>query len=626
MQRALFSSRATMPIRVLPEQLIHQIAAGEVIERPASVIKELVENSVDAGARRIDIEIEDGGARLVRVRDDGTGIASDELALALSRHATSKITSIDDLERVATLGFRGEALPSIASVARVRLCSRAHGTQTAYAISADNGQLSDLEPAAHPVGTTIDVRDLFFNVPARRKFLRAERTESQHITRMVERLSLACFGTGFSLKTGGRVSVEFPPADTHLQREQRVAKIVGDDFMANALHIEHEAVGYKLTGWICQPTYARGQPDLQYFYLNGRMLRDRLIGSAVRLGYRDVMFGARHPAYVLFMDMDPTQVDVNAHPAKLEVRFRDGRNVHDFLFRSIERALRSTHAGSSGESPTPPPANVAHIAPSATADDLMPMWPARGPSQSSLGLRVAESPAPRFSSAGAWHAATRATQQAAYALAPDRARHESEESHESAGPALGFAMAQLHGVYILSQASDGLILVDMHAAHERTTYERIKSALSEGAIASQPLLLPVTMQVSAAEADVLEEHSSLLLRTGLDVERAGPLSVRIRALPAILPTTDIEELVRKLGADLVEHGVTRGVEDALNEVLGTMSCHSAVRANRHLTLPEMNALLREMERTVRSDQCVHGRPTWTYVSMTDLDRMFLRGR
>jgi DNA mismatch repair protein MutL len=605
-----------MPIRVLPEQLIHQIAAGEVIERPASVIKELVENSVDAGARRIDIEIEDGGARLCRVRDDGSGIVSDELALALSRHATSKITSIDDLERVATLGFRGEALPSIASVARVRLCSRAVGSSNAYAISADNGRLSDLEPAAHPVGTTIEVRDLFFNVPARRKFLKAERTESQHIARMVERLSLARFATGFSLKTGSKITAEFPAADTHLQRERRVAQIVGDEFMANALYIEHEATGFKLTGWICQPTYARAQPDLQYFYLNGRMLRDRLVGSALRMGYRDVLFGGRHPAYVLFMEIDPTQVDVNAHPTKMEVRFRDGRHVHDFLFRSIERVLRSTHAGATtadGTAPVAAPTDVSRLASAATS--VVPMWPARGPSQfapslssqSSLGLRVGESAPSQY--------------------VPRPAMLEvAQQSAEIAAPPLGFALAQLHGVYILAQAADGLILVDMHAAHERTTYERMKSAFADGVVASQPLLLPLSIRVSAAEADVLDEQSELLLRAGLEVERNGPASICVRAIPAILPLADIEELIRKLGADLVEHGVSSGVEEAMNEVLGTMSCHGAVRANRNLTLAEMNALLREMERTVRSDQCVHGRPTWSHVSMAELDRMFLRGR
>ncbi|MET0499350.1 MAG: DNA mismatch repair endonuclease MutL [Steroidobacteraceae bacterium] len=605
-----------MPIRILPEQLIHQIAAGEVIERPASVIKELVENSIDAGARRIEIDIEDGGARLCRVRDDGSGIVSEELALALSRHATSKITSIDDLERVATLGFRGEALPSIASVARVRLCSRAHGSATAFAISADNGHLSDLEPAAHPVGTTIEVRDLFFNVPARRKFLRAERTESQHIARMVERLSLACFGTGFALKVGNKLTADYPAADTHLQREQRVAQIVGDEFMANALYIEHEATGCKLSGWICQPTYARGQPDLQYFYLNGRTLRDRLVSSALRMGYRDVMFGGRHPAYVLFMDIDPAQVDVNAHPAKMEVRFRDGRHVHDFLFRSIERVLRSTHAGAEPTEGVSQPAAPTDVSRLTSSADSAQMWPSRGPSQftppsyssqSNLGLRVAEPAAPQF--------------QPRPMLA-----QAAEQSSEASGPPLGFALAQLHGVYILAQSSDGLILVDMHAAHERTTYERMKSAFADGAVASQPLLLPLSFKVSVAEADMLEEQSALLLRAGLEVERSGPASICVRAIPALLPASDIEELIRRLGADLVEHGVTSGVEEAMNEVLGTMSCHGAVRANRNLTIPEMNALLREMERTVRSDQCVHGRPTWSHVNMTELDRMFLRGR
>lgn len=592
-----------MPIRVLPEQLIHQIAAGEVVERPASVIKELVENSLDAGAKRVEVEIEDGGVRLCRVRDDGVGIERDELALALSRHATSKITSIDDLERVATLGFRGEALPSIASVSRMRVVSRTVNNDHGYAIAADNGTLTAPEPAAHPVGTTIEMRDLFFNVPARRKFLRAERTETQHISRMLERLALSCFSTGFSLSAGRRTLAEYPAAATQAERDARVAQIVGDEFIANALYIEYEAAGCKLSGWLCQPTYARAQPDLQHFYLNGRMLRDRLVTSAIRLGYRDVMFHGRHPAYVLFLEIDPRQVDVNAHPAKLEVRFRDGRLVHDFLFRSIERVLRETYAG--GAAQAPPPANVATLLPAAATAQL---WPARGPSQPSLALRVAENPAPKFD--------TRAE-------LPLAAR--TEFSSEDAPP-LGFALAQLHGVYILSQAPDGLILVDMHAAHERTTYERMKSALADGSVPSQPLLMPLSVNVSAAEADVLEEHAAWLSRAGLDLIRSGPASVHVRALPVFLARSEIETLVRRIGADLVQNGVSHGVEEALNEVLGTMACHGAVRANRQLTVTEMNALLREMERTVRSDQCNHGRPTWTYVSMSDLDRMFLRGR
>lgn len=597
-----------MPIRILPEQLIHQIAAGEVVERPASVIKELVENSIDAGAKRVDVEIEDGGVRLCRVRDDGTGIEREELALALSRHATSKITTIDDLEQVATLGFRGEALPSIASVSRMRLVSRRQGAEMGYAIGADNGALSPLEPAAHPIGTTVEVRDLFFNVPARRKFMRAERTENQHVERMIERLALSAFETAFSLSIGRRTNVEYPKARTQLERERRVAQIVGDEFIANAMYIEHEAAGCKLTGWLCQPTFARAQPDLQHFYLNGRVLRDRLVSSAIRLGYRDVMFHGRYPAFVLFMELDPRQVDVNAHPAKLEVRFRDPRHVHDFLFRSVERFLRETYAGSSLAAA--PPASADVVLPGAPSP--VPMWPSRGPSQSHFSLHVADR-----------------------AVAPNESQREDFSSTVAGAdsistapdtPPLGFALAQLHGVYILSQAPAGLILVDMHAAHERTTYEQLKAALATGSVATQQLLTPFAISVSPGEADVLEEHAVMLARAGLDLERSGPASLLVRAIPAVLTTRDIDALVRRIAAELLAEGASRGVEEAINEVLGTIACHGAVRAHRNLTVPEMNALLREMERTVRSDQCNHGRPTWTYLSMQDLDRMFLRGR
>jgi DNA mismatch repair protein MutL len=592
-----------MPIRVLPEQLIHQIAAGEVIERPASVLKELIENSIDAGARRVEVEIEEGGVRLCRVRDDGGGIERDELVLALARHATSKITTIDDLERVGTLGFRGEALPSIASVSRMRLVSRSAGAPHAYAIDADNGEVSSPEPAAHPVGTTVEVRDLFFNVPARRKFLRAERTETQHIARMVERLALSRFETSFSLAAGRRSLADYPAATTRIEHERRVAQVVGDEFIANALYIEHESAGCRLRGWLCQPTYARAQPDLQHFYLNGRMLRDRLVASAIRLGYRDVMFHGRHPAFVLFMEIDPTQVDVNAHPAKLEVRFRDGRHVHDFLFRSVEGALRNTYAGAPGAAP--PPTDADSLLP---AQGSVPMWPAKG--HTSFGLRIAEPPAPAY---------TAVAREASAAVS-------TSAQVDAQAPPLGFALAQLHGIYILSQAPDGLILVDMHAAHERTTYERMKTALNAGPIASQPLLMPVPIAVTPAEADLFEEHAATLARAGLEVVRSGPANVQVRSVPAFLAPMDLDELVRRIGADLSTDGATRGIEEALNEVLGTMACHGAVRAHRNLTVPEMNALLREMERTVRSDQCNHGRPTWTYVSLGDLDRMFLRGR
>jgi DNA mismatch repair protein MutL len=597
-----------MPIRVLPEQLIHQIAAGEVVERPASVIKELVENSLDAGATRIEVEIEDGGVRLCRVRDDGAGIERDELALALSRHATSKILTIDDLERVATLGFRGEALPSIASVSRMRLISRTRGADVGYAIGADNGVLTPPEPAPHPFGTTVEVRDLFFNVPARRKFLRAERTETQHIERMIERLALSSFATSFVLRSGRRTLVELPGAQSQIDRERRVAQIVGEEFIANAMYIEHESAGCRLTGWLCQPTFARAQPDLQHFYLNGRVLRDRLVASAIRLGYRDVMFHGRYPAFVLFMEMDPGMVDVNAHPAKLEVRFRDPRHVHDFLFGTVERFLRETYAGSRVSAP--PPATAASILPA--SDAPAPVWPARGPQQSRLELRVADAPAP------------------APFVSPAPMREEpatvDENDQTPETPPLGFALAQLHGVYILSQAPDGLILVDMHAAHERTMYEKLKAALAQGGVPMQPLLEPYTFNVSPGEADVLEEQASALLQAGLEIVRSGPASVQVRALPALLAARDIDALVRRIAADLLAVGATRGVDEAINEVLGTIACHGAVRAHRNLSVPEMNALLREMERTVRSDQCNHGRPTWTYISMQDLDRMFLRGR
>jgi DNA mismatch repair protein MutL len=484
----------------------------------------------------------------------------------------------------------------------MRIVSRTASAPLGYSVSAVNGALSALEPASHSRGATVEVRDLFFNVPARRKFLRAERTETQHIARMIERLALSRFEAGFSLSAARRVLADYAPAASQLERERRVAQIVGEEFISNALYVEHETAGCRLTGWLCQPTYARAQPDLQYFYLNGRMLRDRLVSSAIRLGYRDVIFHGRHPAFVLFLEIDPRRVDVNAHPAKMEVRFRDGRHIHDFLFRSVERVLRDTYAGASN---APPPASVSAIG----VDAAYAMWPARSalsesPAQSYLSLRVSEAPAARTAVAEA---------SAAPAMEPET-------------PPLGFALAQLHGVYILSQAPNGLILVDMHAAHERTTYERMKAALDAGDIASQPLLIPSMLPASPAEADVLEEHAMTLLQLGLDIARSGPASVQVRAVPAFLKPTDLGELIQRICADLAATGATRGIEDALNRVLGTIACHGAVRAHRNLSIPEMNGLLREMERTVRSDQCNHGRPTWTYISLADLDRMFLRGR
>lgn len=600
--------RLQMPIRILPDQLIHQIAAGEVVERPASVIKELVENSLDAGATQIDVEVDEGGVKLCRVRDNGCGIHQDELALAITRHATSKISDIDDLERVMTLGFRGEALPSMASVSRMKVTSRVAASELAYTVSVDNAAISMPIPAAASPGTTVEVRDLFFNVPARRKFLRSERTELQHLTRQLERLALSRFDAGFSLKSAKGVVFSYPAAITPEQQTQRIAAIMGDDFMAHALYFEHEATAMKLRGWLCLPTFARSQPDLQYWYLNGRVMRDRTLGNAVRLGYQDVLYGGRHPAYLLFIELEPGLVDVNAHPAKLEVRFRDGRQVHDFVFRTIERVLRDTRAGALSTQ-THAPTNVDSLLPTkATA-----FWPVQG------GLQTPKHHEYRHQNS--WNLAVRDEPATAYAPQASTAAELPQ-----AAPALGYALAQLHGVYILSQVDNGLILVDMHAAHERTTYERLKAALATGHVPSQPLLVPIAVTLPASDATLLEDSAEALNKVGLEVQRRGPGSILIRAVPVLLGRWDANDLLTQVLADLREHGASTHIERSLDEVLGTLSCHSAVRANRNLTIPEMNALLRDMERTVRSDQCVHGRPTWATVSMAELDRLFLRGR
>jgi DNA mismatch repair protein MutL len=591
-----------MTIRVLPEQLIHQIAAGEVVERPASVVKELVENSLDAGARSIEIEIEGGGATLCRVRDDGAGIPADQLVLALARHATSKIGRVEDLEAVRTLGFRGEALPSIASVSRVRMTSRAADAPVASTVTAADGIVTGPAPQAHPPGTTVEVRELFFNVPARRKFLRAERTESTQIERLVERLALSRFDVGFRLTSARRTLADHPPARDEPARDARVAAVLGDEFIRHALKLDHEGAGLHLHGWFCLPTYARSQADQQHFFLNGRPLRDKLIASAVRLAYRDVLYHGRHPAYVLFLEMDPARVDVNAHPQKLEVRFREPGLVHDFIFRTVERALAESRPTQSAATEIP------------AARFSLPRWQVQaGPQTSALdlygvlggGVRDFESGPP--------------TQDV-----PQSAHGPAVESSDVEYP-LGFAIAQLHGIYILAQAQGGLVLVDMHAAHERTTYERLKASIGSQRIASQPLLVPVPLAVSVAEADEAESHGRLFEEIGLDVSRSGPTQLLVRALPALLGSADPAALVRDMLADLREQG-SGGARQALERALGTMACHQAVRANRRLSVPEMNALLREMETTLRADQCVHGRPTWSFVSMDDLDRLFLRGR
>jgi DNA mismatch repair protein MutL len=590
-----------MSIRVLPEQLIHQIAAGEVVERPASVVKELVENSLDAGAAAVEIEVEGGGASLVRVRDDGAGIPADELVLALARHATSKIGSIDDLEAVRTLGFRGEALPSIASVSRMKMVSRPADAPVAQALTAADGEVSGPAPQPHPPGTTVEVRDLFFNVPARRKFLRAERTELGQVERLVERLALSRFDVGFRLMSARRVLADHPPARDERGRDARVAAVLGEEFIRNALKLDHEGAGMRLSGWFCLPTYARSQADQQHFFLNGRPLRDKLVASAVRLAYRDVLYHGRHPAYVLYLEMDPARVDVNAHPQKLEVRFREPGLVHDFIFRTIERALARTR-----------PAQGAAVAIPAARFDPGGAGPAAGARTSALDL---------YGTLGVHDAARAATVPWPQAAGDGDAGAPAPAAEHP----LGYAIAQLHGIYILAQAQGGLVLVDMHAAHERTTYERLKAALDGARVASQPLLVPVPVAVSVAEAEEAEAHARLFEELGFELSRSAPTQLLVRAAPALLSAADPAALVRDMLADLREQG--RGAaRQALERALGTMACHQAVRANRRLTVPEMNALLREMETTMRADQCVHGRPTWSFVSLDDLDRLFLRGR
>ena len=595
-----------MTIRVLSEQLIHQIAAGEVVERPASVVKELVENSLDSGASSIEIEIEGGGATLCRVRDDGSGIAADELVLALARHATSKLTRVEDLESVRTLGFRGEALPSIASVSRIRIVSRQADAPVAYAVSAADGVVSAPVPQPHPPGTTVEVRDLFFNVPARRKFLRSERTELAQVERLVERLALSRFDAGFRLLSARRTLADHPPARDERARDARVAAVLGDEFIAHAMKLDHEGAGLKLRGWFCMPTYARSQADQQHFYLNGRPLRDKLVASAVRLAYRDVLYHGRQPAYVLYLEMDPARVDVNAHPQKLEVRFREPGLVHDFLFRTLERALAETRPAQSAATAIP----AARFAMRGLAGE-------GAGGTSALDLYTVLGAGVRDSSS-----AEAVVNAAPSGLDPDAAESAGSASGEHP---LGFAIAQLHGIYVLAQAQGGLVLVDMHAAHERTTYERLKRSFASNRIAAQPLLVPVALNVSVAEADEAQLHASLFDELGIELSRSGPSQLLVRSMPALLGSADPATLVRDMLADLREQG-KGGATQALERALGTMACHQAVRANRRLTLPEMNALLREMETTLRADQCVHGRPTWSFVGMDDLDRLFLRGR
>jgi DNA mismatch repair protein MutL len=604
-----------LPIQLLSDSLISQIAAGEVIERPASVVKELVENALDAGARRIDVEIERGGCGSIRVRDDGLGIDPSEIALALARHATSKIASLQDLENVSSLGFRGEALPSIASVSRLSLISRSAQGTHAWGIEARDGELSAPVPASHGQGTSVEVRDLFFNVPARRKFLRAENTEYQHIVRMLERLALSRFDVAFSLVHNGKNIWTLPAAAGAPERLARVARICGEDFAAHVIELRHDTESLSLTGWLALPTFSRSQPDLQFTFLNGRFVRDKVLVGAARLAYRDVLFHGRFCAYLLYLQMDPRWVDVNAHPQKLEVRFRDSRRVHDFLFRTLEKVLADTRPSS--QSPGSAPADWLTGASRFAG--------AAGPAQAHFSLPEA----PSHASADAYRshvtpAAVRDPGATAWQEASNPGALNGQGSVEEAAP-LGYAIAQLHGVYILAQSQDGMVLVDMHAAHERIMYEGMKKLLS-GQTAQQQLLMPEVLHVTPAQADMAEGHRQEFAALGFDVTRLSPDQLALRAIPILLAAHDPAGIVRDVLSDLLEAGHSRRVEESINHLLATMACHAAVRAQRVLSLPEMNALLREMEGTERADQCNHGRPTWVRLSMSELDRLFLRGR
>jgi DNA mismatch repair protein MutL len=583
-------------IRILPDLLISQIAAGEVVERPAAALKELLENSLDAGARHISIQLASGGTKLIRVVDDGAGIPRNQLPLALTRHATSKIAALEDLERVASLGFRGEALASMAAVSHLTLTSRRDDDKHAWTVTASGAEISKVAPAAIAAGTTVEVRDLYFNTPARRKFLRSEATEFAHCEEAFKRVALSRPDLALTLQHNSRMQ-------WHLKAqplEGRVGALLGEEFHASSLPVDAVSGALRLRGSIGQPTQSRAARDIQYFFVNGRHVRDKLAAHAIRQAYRDVLHHERHPAYVLFLDIDPSLVDVNVHPTKTEVRFRDARAVHQFIFHALNRALAQTLAG-------------ATTAPGRADAPALP--------------RFAAAAAP----AGGGSLALGLAQPVAFYETLFGREAPSAEPLEASMPApgdhpLGFAIAQLSGVYVLAQNAHGLVIVDMHAAHERIMYERLKTTLDARAIPMQPLLVPVTFGADALDVATVEEHGETLRAIGFDLAAASPGSLIVRAVPALLADADARGLVRDVLREIREFGASRALTERRNELLGTMACHAAVRANRKLSLPEMNALLREMEATDRSGQCNHGRPTWHQITLPELDKLFMRGR
>ncbi len=610
------------------------------MERPSSVVKELLENSLDAGATALEIDIEQGGCKRILVRDNGGGIHRDDLELALSRHATSKIQEYADLEEVASLGFRGEALPSISSVSRTLLISRTAGEEAGWSVKTE-GRDPEVEtaPMAHPQGTSVDVRDLFFNTPARRKFLRTEKTEFNHLEEGVRRLALSRFAVAFHLKHNGRTIFNLPAATTQEQQLKRIAKLCGTGFAENTLYADWEASGMRLWGWVGLPTFSRSQSDMQYFFVNGRVIRDKVIGHAVRKGYRDVLYQGRHPAFVLYLEMSPKDVDVNVHPNKHEVRFRESRTVHDFLYRTLHNVLAQAGPGDIESLPVSPEGEVTpalqqtqRVESSPTQSSFFGSDKPASPSASTdYGGRSFAGTGSRGASYTSPAATVNVENVIAEQIAAYGALHpktqEAEKKPQAAGmPALGYALAQLKGIYILAENEQGLIVVDMHAAHERVTYERLKKSWIDERMVAQPLLLPVSVTVSEAEAALVEDFKEEISKLGFECSQTGPETVVVRQVPAILNNADIEKLMRDILSDIREHGQSDLLTQNIDDILSTMACHGSVRAQRKLTLPEMNALLRDMERTARRGQCNHGRPSYVEMSLVELDKLFLRGR
>ena len=592
-------------INLLDQKLANQIAAGEVVERPASIVKELIENSLDARANKITVEVEQGGVKLIRIQDDGSGILKQDLALALHRHATSKIKKIGDLENINSLGFRGEALASISSVSRVSLLSKAREGEYDAGWQIDvEGNIAhkSLVPVSHAEGTTIEVRDLFFNTPARRKFLKKERTEFSKIDEIIRRLSLSRFDVHVSLRHNQKIIYNLLPAKSDSEKQRRVGLLCGSKFVENSILIDTERAGLKLWGWVGLATFSRSQGDLQYFYVNGRSVKDKLVTHAVKQAYRDVLFHGRHPAYVLFLELDPSLVDVNVHPTKHEVRFRDSRFVHDFLFSSLYKSLSEV---------TP----VDQLETSKELNQLNSAF--------DLPQKMNESNDGHFNQS----ALSLVDGERNFLEPSDKSDDFSRaENQRTDVPPLGYAVAQLHGVFILAQNDQGLVIVDTHAAHERITYERMKRALADEGLKTQTLLVPISIALSHTEVDYAEDNKTALLELGLEIERVSDEALVVRKVPALLRDSDIEQLVRDVISDLIKFGTTDLINSKQDDLVSTMACHGSVRANRQLTIQEMNALLRDMETTERSGQCNHGRPTWVFKSLAELDKLFLRGR